>query len=275
LNITGPVPGIPDAEIRQVEALPDHLPDGIRVGVNMQAGPGALLVVMPGVARYLVRDGKTIEVAVARDADPGAVAVYLHGSARSALIHQRGELPLHAATLVPPNGTSAIAFCGRSGIGKSTLTAELSRRGWTLMADDSTRVSWDGHQPLAWPAREYIKLWRDACERLGIAPAIRMRHQMEKYLISVRVHDGPAPLSRIVELSSDRAGIVHEIGGADRIALLSRNTFRPKQVRAMDRTAEHMRIISQIAGAVRCSRLGGARAVDPARLADAVETMAP
>ena len=63
--------------------------------------------------------GATIDVATVPGADAGAVELFLNGSARAALIHQRGELPLHAATLLPPAGGGAVAISGTSGIGKS------------------------------------------------------------------------------------------------------------------------------------------------------------
>jgi hypothetical protein len=272
MNLAGAVPGIPDAEVHLVKELPDALPGGASIGMYMQAAPNALLITMPRVARYLVRDGKTIEIAPEPDADPGAVAAYLYGSARSALIHQRGELPLHAASLVPPGASAAVAFCGSSGAGKSTLAAELSRRGWSLLADDTTRVSWDGSRPIAWPSREHIKLWRDACARLNLDPAslTRVRRQMEKFLIAVPTHGDAAPLSAVVELVSYGKAEMQEIETFERIAILSRHTFRPRQIRALGQMAGHMDIVSQVAGSIRAFRLGGARLAEPAKLADAV-----
>ncbi len=132
LRWDGPVAGIPDAIVRSVAELPDHLPGAERAGMYAQATPGQLLQMVPGMARYLARDGMTIDVAAEQCADEGAVDVFLNGAVRAALIHQRGELPLHAATLVPPGGNGAVAICGPSGIGKSTLAAALSRRGWLL-----------------------------------------------------------------------------------------------------------------------------------------------
>jgi hypothetical protein len=61
--------GIPDAVVRFVPELPSHLPDGERAGIYAQARPGQLLQVVPGVARYLVRNGTIIEVAPESGAD--------------------------------------------------------------------------------------------------------------------------------------------------------------------------------------------------------------
>jgi hypothetical protein len=158
------VPGIPGAAIYRVESLPTELLEGEALNAYTQAKPGELLFSIPGVARFRVHDGDTIEYQEENGADPGLVSLYLHGTARGALIHQRGELPLHAATLVPPGKETGLAICGPSGAGKSTLAIELVRRGWLLVADDTTRVTCEDGKLLAWPSRDTIKLWKDACE---------------------------------------------------------------------------------------------------------------
>jgi hypothetical protein len=163
-----PMPGIPGAVIRQIDHLPETLANAVEADEYVQVRLGALLLNVPGVGRFLARNGSLIEYAPDADADRGKVALFLHGSARGALIHQRGELPLHAATLGPPGRETAVAICGKSGAGKSTLAAELSRRGWILVADDTTRVTQDAANILAWPSRDSIKLWKDACEAAGI-----------------------------------------------------------------------------------------------------------
>ncbi|HEX4303139.1 MAG TPA: hypothetical protein VHZ78_10120 [Rhizomicrobium sp.] len=266
-----PVPGLPGATMRRVAELPSHLPDGKPAGQFTHAIPGLALMVMPGTGIFLARDGSTIEFTEEPQADSGAVALYLNGSARGALIHQRGELPLHAATLVPPGGDKALAICGRSGAGKSTLAAELSRRGWALVADDTTRVTWDGARAIAWPSRDTIKLWKDACEMAGIDMAAlqRVMRNMDKYYIRVTSHGRPVPLGWILELTPD--GAVDLLSAGDKMALVTRNTYRPAQIRPLGMEREHVRIVAQTASATTVFRLPGDRSLSLAALADAVE----
>ena len=93
----------------------------------------------------------------------------LHTSARAALIQERGELALEATTLAAPGGR-AVALCGFSGLGKSTIAAALSRRGWLLLADGVTRVTWDGTTATAWPSHGVLKLWWNACGGWAFEP---------------------------------------------------------------------------------------------------------
>jgi hypothetical protein len=273
MDLDGPVPGIPGASMRRVASLPDFLPNGEPAGPHAQAEPGQLLLVVPGVGRFLARDGTTIEFAVEGDADPGMVALLLHGSARGALIHQRGEFPLHAATLVPPGGDRGVAICGSSGAGKSTLAAELSRRGWALVADDTTRLTWTGSEAMAWPSRDSIKLWRDACEAAGIEirRLERVCASLDKHYLQVPAHNKPVKLVSVFELTTKDVVDPVPASAGEKMALLSRHTFRPEQIRPLGRTADYVRIVARVAESCRLSHLAGARTRSVGALADAVE----
>lgn len=271
MDLQGPVPGMPGAIIRRVAQLPAQLPDGRPAGHNAQAKPGHLLSVMPGVGTFLARDGTVIEFAQEDDADQGAIALLLNGTARGALIHQRGELPLHAATLQPPGGGPALAICGASGAGKSTLAAELSRRGWLLVADDTTRVTWDGAAPIAWPSRDTIKLWKDACEAaaLDTGGLTRVMRNLDKYYVQVAACEQPVKLGAIVELAAPDAA--QTLSAGDKLALISRHTYRPGQILPLGVQKEHVRIVARVAAACRMFRLPGERSLPVAVLADRAE----
>jgi hypothetical protein len=155
-------------------------------------------------------------------------------------------------------------------VGKSTLAVELSRRGWLLLADDTTRITWDGRQALAWPTRCALKLWRDACQTIGqdTGSLQRVRAGMEKFYLPVPSQKATMPLAAIVELSPSVSAGISAVSGIDRLVLLSANTFRPRQIRPLERLPQHLRIVSQIAGQTSLFRLGGARHLAAAVLAN-------
>jgi len=263
------MPGIPGSLVREVETLPEHLEDGADIGPYTEAAPNALLFEVPRIARYLVRDGKTVDVAVVPDADRAAARVFLLGSARGTLIQQRGELPLNAATLVAPNW-KGVAICCPSAIGKSTLAAALCRRGWLLVADDITRVSWNGSMAVAWPSHDRIKLWRDACEMLGEnADTLEcVRDGMEKYFLPAHAATTPAALSVVVRLRVAPTLDSVEVAPDERVDLLAESTFRPRWIDALGQRAAYARNVRQIARDCRGVVLSGARERPIEELAD-------
>lgn len=262
-KLDGPVPGIPGAAIREVDELPPHLEGGKEIGPCTEAKPGALLFEIPKIARYLIRDGNSIEVAAVPGADRSAVELFLHTSARATLIHQRGELPLNAATLVAPNW-KCVAICGPSAHGKSTIAAALCRQGWLLLADDVTRVSWNGSMAVAWPSGDKLKLWGDTCARLGIdhTRLKPVRRGLEKYFFPVKSAFAPAALSAIVQLRVTPEPGVSYFAPDRAEFIVSDNTSRQNQIDALGRRREHTRIVSQIASVSRVMALHGARAAE-------------
>jgi len=256
----GPVAGVPGAFVREVATLPGHLPDSVEIGPHTRAAPDALLFGVPDIARFLIRNGKTIEVAVEAGADRAAAQLLLHGSARGTLIHQRGELPLNAAAMVGPDGM-IVAICGSSAVGKSTLAAALSRRGWRVLADGLLRVSWNGSAAIAWPSDTCVQLWRDACESAGfdLAELRRSRDGMDRYRVPLPSSAVSAPLNIVVGLRLSAAMGISELPASGRAAFLSECTFRRRQIDALGQRAPHDRILSQIARCCRAMILDGAR----------------
>ena len=274
MHICEPVPGIPGATFQRVSQLHPPLPGAMPAGYCAEAIHGRLRCHVPAHGSFLVRDGNVVEFAEAAGADPGWVTLLLHGTARGALIHQRGELPLHAATLVPPGGDTAVAICGGTGAGKSTLAAALIARGWALVADDTTRVTWDGDGPCAWPSRASIKLWRDACAAAGIDTTglVQVTRDLEKFYVPVAAHKEPVSLTTIIELADGQPAEIMSPG--EKLALITRHTYRPSQIRPLGVRAEHVRIAARTATACTMRQLPGRGQLAVGVLADAVEAVA-
>jgi hypothetical protein len=58
-------------------------------------------------------------------------------------LRARGRFPLHAASLVAPDGHTVLV-AGTKGAGKSTATLALAERGWRVVSDDTVLVSTAG-----------------------------------------------------------------------------------------------------------------------------------
>jgi hypothetical protein len=130
---------------------------------------GALVLIIPEVARYKIEGGNRITVESGPGVPERNVRLFLLGSAFGALLHQRGLLPLHA-NAIEISGR-AVAFMGPSGAGKSTLAAWFHDRGFRVISDDVCVVGFglEG-RPHAAPGLPRLRLWAEALELMGRDP---------------------------------------------------------------------------------------------------------
>ncbi len=200
-------PGPADVTIA-FEAVEPLAPDAAAQFRNWTARPGEMVITALGSAHFRVTGGNHIAI----DALPAATAddlvSFTLGSAMSALLQQRGLLPLHASSVVTDQG--ALLITGRSGAGKSTLVAELVRLGLPLLADDVTAIGADARgRPVAMPGLPALRLWRDALERIGEQPAAYrpVRDEVDKYYLPIAASaGGPQPVRAIVRLATKADG---------------------------------------------------------------------
>ncbi|NHA01568.1 hypothetical protein G5V59_22035 [Nocardioides sp. W3-2-3] len=175
----------------------------IRVGPVATPGPAAVPlplglwvdgeatgVDVPEVGRFLAERGCRITVQPYDGADPGAVRLFLLGTALGCLLVQRGLLVLHGNAFRV--GSACAVVLGHSGAGKSTLAAEMHRRGLDVLSDDVVPVDATGH---ALPGFPRIRLWQDALDRLGVGSGglSRVRAEHDKFHLPIE-RAGLAPL---------------------------------------------------------------------------------
>ena len=245
-------PSAPDVTVR-LGAVPQTLPAGVgktTKGPIWQAHPGAFLIELEGIARYLATDGRDILVEpLGGDADD--VASTFVSAALAPCLQQRGVATLHAAAVARQGG--AVLLLGPSAVGKSSLAAALIQRGDALLADDIAGVVLDaGGRPLALPAFPRQKLWALTLDRMdwrGQAGA-RVRQGLDKYWTEPERHCAePQPV---------RAAVVLAVGAGAEIDIeplscgaafwaLTENTHRKRALDAMGRTAGHFRAVAALA----------------------------
>jgi hypothetical protein len=158
-------------------------------GFGLHVADDAMVLVVPEIGRFAIRDGASITVDPLPESPDENVRLFLLGSAFGALLHQRGLLPLHA-NAVEFDG-KAVAFMGPSGHGKSTLAAWFHDHGHRVIADDVCVIGFDDHgQPHASPGLPRLRLWRDALQATGRGPSDYARsyagtQDLEKYDVPV------------------------------------------------------------------------------------------
>ena len=269
----------PDVTVR-VGPVPAALPAPARRSALWETAPGAFLLGVEGVARYLVTDGRDILVEPAAGVRDHDVSVFLVGSVLGALLQQRGVLPLHASAVSTDDG--AVLFLGSSGAGKSALLAALSARGYAMLADDVTGVVLDADgRPTALSAASNARLWADTLDALGWRERVsaRVRNEIEKYVVSVARfrRDPQAVCAAYVLLGHNRDSIeIAPVGAAGAFRRYLQYTYRARFARGMGRQAAHFHLVAALAQQVPVATV--IRPVHPLRLdalAARIEAHAP
>jgi hypothetical protein len=227
----------PELSIREVESVA-ALADAQASGPTWAMSGNSFLLAVPGVARFLLTEGREITYQVERGGDPDDVTAFLLGSVFGILLHQRGQLVLHASAVEV--GGRAVLFCGRSGAGKSTLAAALNKRGYPLLLDDICAVDLADGVPMAQPDGRRIKLWTQAIAALDLGERRkdRIRNRLQKFYVEPlgEVPAKPLPVAAIYDLREARPPLQPGITPAnvvDSSLILRNNAFRPVLVRTM------------------------------------------
>lgn len=228
-------PGIAGVDVEILEGdVPESLGDQATVGGYWQAESTKLLFEAPGIARYLVSDGRRIlfQRCVEPAADEHAIRVYMLGTALGALLHQRGLFALHASGVATPSG--AWLFTGHSGAGKSTLVAWLHRRfGWPILSDDVTVTDIADGNIHARSGIPRLRLWRDALSALSVPEEGLTRDlvRFDKFQLPVSAtHAGPIRLRGLILLEAavgDTSSLTR-LRGHEALATVMGSIYRPE-----------------------------------------------
>jgi len=245
---------IRSGRVADFQSAPDY------AGPTWQILGRRFLLTLPGLLRMRVEDGRDILVEPGPGVPEQDVVPFILSTGIGAILHQRGMLALHAATVAMDG--KAIVLCGDSGAGKSTLAAALCAAGATLVADDIAAIDLSGSEaPLLRPDGRQHRLWAEAVERLGLAArrGDPIRAHIRKFHIqpaSQAGGTGAFPLGAILLLGSRPVGShppgspaapphIDRLAHVDAAPLLRDVVFRPLLASHMGRDAA---LFAQIAG---------------------------
>ena len=161
---------MPEREQASIKSTPFHryvLDDDTVWSEFYHSGDGYLLR-FPKLADFEVSaDGTNVIAHPVTDVDDATVEhLYINQLVPLALSRQ-GKPAFHASVVTVPGG--AVAFLGKTGMGKSTLAASFALRDAAFLTDDALLIEESGGQCFAEPSHASLRLWEDSVEAL-IAP---------------------------------------------------------------------------------------------------------
>ena len=262
-----PFPELPEAPPRaevnivfRRGQVPGELEAFCQTSKCYQAAIGRLLVRYEGIARYLVTGGREIVVEPAEGVLESDVRLYLLCSPMGALLLQRGLLPLHASAISTPRG--AVLFMGKSGAGKSTLAAEYRRRGFRVLTDDISVISFSEEGfPWVSPGFPQFKLRPDVIDALGERsdnlPRSSPNFDKATMAFPDEFESTPMPVACIylVQPSAGVEAEIQSVGPLVRISDLVEHTYRLNFVKGLGLQQSHFRQVARLAARVRLTRV--------------------
>lgn len=178
----------------------------------------------------LMEQGQAIYYEKKEAATKELLNAFLLGWGISILFFQRGQLAIHCSC-VEKDG-SAILISGNSGSGKSTITAELLKNGYALMADDIAVVTTKGKTELfVAPAFPYQKLCRDALSERMLEQKdwIYIDENKDKFLVPYEgkfmTSEVPVQAMYILELSAEGEVEGRELTGGEKFQACMESLF--------------------------------------------------
>jgi hypothetical protein len=217
---------------------------------------------------HLSTNAGVLQCAPSNPAEPSWWRVVLDSVLFTVALLQ-GYEALHAAAVATPDGV--IAITAATGGGKSTLLAELLRRGLALMADDVLVLeprSTDA--PLAHPAPPLMTVPIARIPLLGQAGLPETICALpEEHWIAVPVHPLPLPLMALVVLNRSPGLATDMHRSPNPLATLMSSLLRFPRVPERERT--RFELAGAIASHVPIWELRADPSVDPETLADILQ----
>ncbi|RIQ20482.1 hypothetical protein [Jiangella rhizosphaerae] len=212
------VDGEPDVDIRWGDPVALTLePPAGRVLAHLETDQPYYTFTRTGDGGWMLRfyrtcdfvvapDARSVRVHVVEGADPGVAGILTAGALLSFLVTIRGHVVLHASAV--HLGAGAVAFVGRSGMGKSTMATLMCAAGGALITDDVLRLDDDGDDRLACRlGATELRLRKSAAElveQFAVAPSSRLTSDARDALSVVTAQADRVPLAGIVFPLPDR-----------------------------------------------------------------------
>jgi len=241
-----------------LDAEPFHLytfEDGT-VWTEFYRSGDAYLLRFPGLADFEVSADGAAVIAHTADGNDEAYLVNLYTNQLVPLaLSRQGRPAYHASVVTVPGG--AVAFLGKTGMGKSTLAASFALDDAAFLTDDALLIEERDGGCLAMPSHASLRLWDDSVEALvdeRIAKASAINYSSKARLLAgdaLTYCEEPQSLlaAYVLERQGAQDVTIRELSGLDRYMAWLGNSFL-LDIEDHDLLSQHFEWTHRISGAV-------------------------
>ena len=170
---------------------------------------------------------------------------WFYGLVLSGILHLNSLFALHASGIL--HNDQLVLFCGHSGMGKSTIAAQLKKKGYALFTDDKcvVRLKEKSTTYLATPGLQIMRLWKNSVEEIAPddfltdpIPVVFKSSKSQYKIKPTELIREDKPLERIYILASVSASSNLEcipITGIRKVRLLRKQIFRENMVKGFQK----------------------------------------
>lgn len=201
-----------------------------------------------------------IEIDLLDENEIDMMFTWLYGSLITAALMMLNHFALHASGVLVNDNVHI--FCGESGIGKSTIAAQLRSKGYPLFTDDKCVLKWSesSKQFLAQPSLQIIRLWKDATDKIEDVSFLNdktaVTGRVEKYQYQIEdeaISQTPKALAQINIITQvEENGILslEQLSGMEKLNYLIEQTHRKGYIKYLGKTKIHWDFLSQLVNEV-------------------------
>ena len=243
----------------------------LRPGLSVRASRDFFFIEWDSVGACLIESGTDVTIEIGDEIDEKDFIPLITGPILAVLLHQRGQLVLHASA-VNIDGR-AVVFLGAKGSGKSTLAAHLQQHGHELISDDIVPVSFSSNVAETIPGYPQIRLFPDSVESIGFEPG--SMPQVNTWIDKRHfVPDGdftsePIELGCIFILGTGESVLVQEVNPYSAFIEIADNTYTGAFLKETDSVGVHFELCERLVKAVPVLRLS--RPHDFGRMQEIIE----
>jgi len=258
----------------QYGEIPDQLENCIYKDEHQSLSETEYLLDIPDVGKYLVLDKKEIIVCKDPKALTSLFNIYLGSWIFPFILSQRSVFSLHACSFIIKD--QAFLFSGASGVGKSTLTLNMNRKGHTGVNDDLCAFHQNDKTFDLLVGPRSIKLLKTSIELIGETSDDyqQIREDLEKYKYpgSKVSSESTFPVKAFFAFNPNiKENACRKLSGFEAFKAISSNVFRLDFVKMLGKMDEHFKDVSQFASKVTIFEISRSDKMSPEEFADFVE----